>query len=141
VDLRALRVVVAIAEHGNLTSAAGSMHLSSSAVSHTLLGLEAELGIDLFARLPRGMALTAAGKAFLVAARRTLHDAEVTRRSVDEIRGLLAGDLNVGTVLGCTVIAAELIGEFNCRYPQVLVRLFPPASPDEVVERVRSGAC
>ena len=57
-----MRVAVAIAEQGSLTRAAASLHQSSSAVSHTLLTLERELGVDLFHRIPRGMALTDAGR-------------------------------------------------------------------------------
>src|SRR5437899_11386813 len=68
VDLRALRVVIAIAEQGSVTRAAASLHQSSSAISHTLLDLETEPGLDLFHRLPRGMALTDAGEVFVAAA-------------------------------------------------------------------------
>jgi LysR family nitrogen assimilation transcriptional regulator len=141
VDLRALRVVVAVAEQGSITRAAASLHQSSSALSHTLLGLEAELGVDLFHRLPRGMALTDAGEAFVAAARRALHEAEVARRSVDAVRGLVAGQVSVAGVLGFSVPLAELIGEFARRHPQVVVRVFPPETADGVAELVRSGAC
>ncbi|HUJ67268.1 MAG TPA: LysR family transcriptional regulator, partial [Acidimicrobiales bacterium] len=109
-DLRALRVAVAIAEHGSVTRAAGSLHQSSSSVSHTLLALETELGVDLFHRLPRGMALTDAGNIFITGARRTLHEAEVARHSVDDIRGLVKGRVEVGSVLGFSVALADLVG-------------------------------
>jgi DNA-binding transcriptional LysR family regulator len=141
VDLRALRVVVAIAEQGSVTRAAASLHHSSSAVSHTLVALETELGVDLFQRLPRGMALTDAGEVFVAAARRTLHEAEVARRSLDAIRGLVAGHVSVAAVLGFSVALADLIGDFASRYPHVVVRVFPPESTDGVAELVRSGAC
>ncbi|MET0726749.1 MAG: LysR family transcriptional regulator [Acidimicrobiales bacterium] len=141
VDLRAFRVVVAVAEQGSVTRAATSLHQSSSAVSHTLLGLEAELGVDLFYRLPRGMALTDAGTVFVAAARRAMHEAEVARRSVDAIRGLVAGQLSVAAVLGFSVGLASLVGDFASRYPRVVVRVFPPDSTDGVAELVRSGAC
>jgi DNA-binding transcriptional LysR family regulator len=141
VDLRALRVMVAVAEQGSVTRAAGSLHQSSSAVSHTLLALENELGVNLFHRLPRGMALTDAGDVFVAAARRTLHEAEVARRSVDAIRGLVAGQVTVAAALGFSVALADLIGDFTRRYPDVLVRVLPPDSTDGVAEMLRSGAC
>jgi DNA-binding transcriptional LysR family regulator len=139
-DLRALRVAVAVAEHGSVTRAAGSLHQSSSAVSHTLLALETELGLDLFNRLPRGMALTQAGEVFVTAARRTLHEAEVARRSVDAIRGLVTGQVDVAAVLGFAVALADLVGDFARRYPAVVVRVLPPEGTDGVAEQVRSGA-
>lgn len=141
VDLRTLRVVVAIAEQGSITRAAGSLHQSSSAVSHALVSLEAELGVDLFHRLPRGMALTDAGRVFVAAARRTLHEAEVTRRSVDAIRGVIAGQVNVATVVAYSSALADLIGEFARRHPGVMVRILPMESADDVVQLVRNGDC
>ena len=140
-DLRALRVAVAIAEQGSVTRAAGSLHQSNSSVSHTLLALETELGVDLFHRLPRGMALTDAGDVFMTAARRTLHEAEVARRSVDAIRGLVTGQVEVGSVLGFSVALADLVGEFARRYPAVVVRVLSPESTEGVADQVRSGAC
>jgi DNA-binding transcriptional LysR family regulator len=140
VDLRALRVVVAVAEQGSVTRAAGSLHQSTSAVSHTLLALETELGVDLFHRLPRGVALTDAGEVFLAAARRALHEAEVARTSVDAIRSLVTGQVTVAAVLGFSVALADLIGDFAARYPHVVVRALPPESTDAVAEMVRSGA-
>jgi len=141
VDLRALRVIVAVAEQGSVTRAAASLHQSSSAISHTLLGLETELGVDLFHRLPRGRARTDAGAAFVEAARRALHEAEVARTSVDAIRGLVTGQVSVAAWLGFSVALADLIGDFARRYPDVIVRVFPPESTDGVTELVRSGAC
>ncbi len=136
-----MRVAVAVSEQGSVTRAAASLHHSSSAISHTLLALEGELGVDLFHRLPRGMALTDAGRVFVAAARRALHEAEVARTSVDAIRGLVAGQVGVVAVLGFSVALADLIGAFARLYPRVVVRVLAPESTDGVFEMVRSGAC
>lgn len=140
-DLRALRVAAAVADHGSVTRAAGSLHQSSSAVSHTLLALENELGVDLFHRLPRGMALTHAGEVFVAAARRALHEAEVARRSVDAVQGLVTGQLDVGAVLGFSVALADLVGEFARTYPAVVIRVLPPEGTEGIADQVRGGAC
>lgn len=136
-----MRVVLAVAEQGSVARAGSALHQSSSAVSHTLLALEGELGVDLFYRLPRGMALTDAGEAFVAAARRALREAEAARSSVDAIRGVLSGQVSVVTVLGYTVGLADLIGAFALRHPGVVVRVFPPESSDGVVDLVRNGTC
>jgi DNA-binding transcriptional LysR family regulator len=141
VDLRAVRVAVAVAEQGSVTRAAKSLHQSSSAVSHTLLGLETELGVDLFHRLPSGMTLTDAGEAFVAAGRRALHEAEVARRSVDAVRGVMEGHVNVAAMVGSTVALADLVGAFTRRHPRVLVRMFPPQTTEGVAELVRAGVC
>ncbi len=56
--LNALRAFEAAARHQNLTRAALELHVSQAALSHQIRGLEATLGIRLFHRLPRGVALS-----------------------------------------------------------------------------------
>jgi DNA-binding transcriptional LysR family regulator len=130
-----------VAEEGGVTRAARALHQSSSAVSHTLVGLEAELGIDLFHRLPQGMALTDAGSAFVDAARRALHEADVARASVDAVKGLLTGQVRAATVFWFEVPLADLVGAFSVRHPGVVVRVSAPDNTDAVMGLVRSGAC
>jgi LysR family glycine cleavage system transcriptional activator len=60
--LHALQGFVATARSGNLSRAAESMHLTVSALSHQIRGLEARLGQQLFVRNARGVVLTADGQ-------------------------------------------------------------------------------
>ena len=60
--LHALQGFVATARLGNLSRAAESMHLTISALSHQIRGLEERLGQRLFVRNPRGVTLTADGQ-------------------------------------------------------------------------------
>lgn len=133
--------MVAVAEEGSVTRAAAVLHQSPSSISHMLAALEAELGVTLFHRLSRGMVLTDAGETFVEAARRTLHDAEVALRSVDAIRGLVAGHVSIAAKTGFATVLADLIGDFSRRYPEVAVRAFPSESTDTVAELVRGGVC
>jgi DNA-binding transcriptional LysR family regulator len=138
-EFRALRVMVAIAEHGSVTRAAAALHQSSSAVSDTLLGLERELGVVLFHRLPRGMALSDGGEAFLPAARRALHEVEVARGAADEIRGLVSGHLTVLGIRAFSVSLADLVAAFVREFPTVRVGVLPARSETRVIESVRAG--
>jgi len=61
--LNALRAFEASARHLNFTRAALELHVSQGAVSHQVAQLEERLGVRLFRRLPRGLALTAEGQA------------------------------------------------------------------------------
>lgn len=61
--LNALRAFEASARHGNFTRAAIELCVSQAALSHQIKGLEARLGVKLFRRLPRGVALTDEGAA------------------------------------------------------------------------------
>lgn len=76
-ELRHLRYFVAVAEEGNLTSAATRrLHTAQPSLSRQLRDLELEVGTDLFIRKARGVELTPAGAAFLVQARLALAHAD-----------------------------------------------------------------
>lgn len=70
--LRLLRVAEAVARGGSAAAAAGELHLSPSAVSRAVAQAEAHLGLALFERGARGMAVTPAGEALLRRAGRAL---------------------------------------------------------------------
>jgi LysR family nitrogen assimilation transcriptional regulator len=61
-SFRQLRYFVAIAEAGVLAHAAESLNVAQSALSHHVSEAEAELGVKLLERRPRGIVLTAAGR-------------------------------------------------------------------------------
>src|SRR6185295_12038700 len=60
--LTALRAFEAAARHLSLTKAAEELHVTAGALSHQIRGLEESLGVQLFERRVRSIALTAAGK-------------------------------------------------------------------------------
>jgi DNA-binding transcriptional LysR family regulator len=72
VHLRELRVFLAVADEGSVTRAAERLFVAQPALSKQLRGLEDRLGAVLFERLPRGVALTQAGRALLGPARAVL---------------------------------------------------------------------
>jgi LysR family transcriptional regulator of beta-lactamase len=63
--LNALRAFEAAARHLSFTRAGLELRVTQAAVSHQVKGLEEILGVPLFRRLPRGLALTAEGEALL----------------------------------------------------------------------------
>jgi len=63
--LNALKAFEAAARHLSLTKAAEELHVTPAALSHQVRGLEEMLGVRLFARLPRALALTDAGRKLL----------------------------------------------------------------------------
>jgi DNA-binding transcriptional LysR family regulator len=62
VHLRDLRVFLAVAEEGSVTGAAQRLFVAQPALSKQLRALEHRIGVALFRRLPRGVALTEAGR-------------------------------------------------------------------------------
>jgi DNA-binding transcriptional LysR family regulator len=141
VDLRGLRVVVAVADYGTLTAAAESLHLSPSALSHALARTEASLGVDLFHRLPRGMALTDAGKAVLGPARRALREVELAREAAGAVQGVLRGELSIVSVRIFSVPLASVVARFSLVHPGVVVRVESGETEPAVARSVESGRC
>jgi LysR family transcriptional regulator for metE and metH len=71
-ETRDLRLVQAIAEGGGATQAAKLLHLSQSAVSHQLRGLEERLGVELFRRQGGRLCITSAGEKLVELAQQVL---------------------------------------------------------------------
>ncbi|HYM55119.1 MAG TPA: LysR family transcriptional regulator [Solirubrobacteraceae bacterium] len=85
VKLQQLVYFVRVAEEGQMTRAARSLHLAQPALSQAIAHLESQLGVELLERHARGVSLTAAGEAFFAKARVALSaaaDAELTAQSL-----------------------------------------------------------
>lgn len=93
--LEQLRIFVAVAERLHMTRAAKALHLTQSAVSAAVQALETRHGTRLFDRVGRGLALNAAGTAFLPEAKAVLARAEAAERLLDELAGLKRGSVRL----------------------------------------------
>lgn len=93
--LEQLRIFVAVAERLHMTRAAEALHLTQSAVSAAVQALETRHGTRLFDRVGRGLALNAAGTAFLPEARAVLARAEAAERLLDELAGMKRGSVRL----------------------------------------------
>lgn len=96
VDSRQLRYFAAIHDLGSLSAAADAEHVAASALSYHLSNLEAELGVRLFQRRPRGLEPTAAGRRLYTHARAVLRAMEDARADLSTARESVSGDVAVG---------------------------------------------
>jgi DNA-binding transcriptional LysR family regulator len=138
-NLQQLRYFLAAAEHGSFTAAARSLYVAQPSLSEQVRQLEAELGVDLFARVGRGIVLTEAGRAFRPEAERVLAGVEQARDTVRGVRELRGGTLSFGmfgTASGYLI--ADLVDDFRKRYPDVRLRLVGQNS-SLVADAVRAG--
>ncbi|MFC3454354.1 LysR family transcriptional regulator [Amycolatopsis speibonae] len=139
-ELQQMRYVVAVAETNSFTRAAERCLVVQSALSHQIARLERELGARLFERTSRRVRLTAAGEAFLPAARQCLDAAERAGSEVAAAVGEIRGRLTVGVIP--TVAAVDVpaaLQTFRHRYPHVRIGLRVGAS-GLLVEQIKDGA-
>ncbi|CUB04491.1 transcriptional regulator GcvA [Marinomonas fungiae] len=117
-----LRSFEVSARYLNFTQAAQELNMTQAAVSQQIKGLESQLGTELFKRLPRGLELTKAGRAYIPIVHESIERlAEVT----DELFG--QGQTRPLTIRSSLVFfttwLAPRLGHFRKTYPQVKLRL------------------
>jgi DNA-binding transcriptional LysR family regulator len=137
--LQQLEYFLAAYRHGSFSGAAQELHMAQPSLSEQVRRLEAELGVELFARAGRGLTPTEAGETLRPHAEATLAAAEAARESVVAVRELRGGIATFGTWgTARYYLGTDIVAEFRRRHPEVRVRLIGQNS-FEVVEAVRRG--
>ncbi|WP_327353864.1 LysR family transcriptional regulator [Streptomyces sp. NBC_01304] len=129
----------AVARTEHVTRAAAELGMPQSTLSRSLVRLEEDLGVDLFARRGRTVSLTAAGRTFLASVERALGEVE---RAADEVRADAdpgAGKVGFGFLhtMGSETVP-ELIREFRVDHPRVRFSLVQNYG-EWMLERLRTG--
>lgn len=138
-SLRELQVFAAVARGASFTAAAAELHVSQSALSRTVAGLESRLRVRLLDRTTRAVALTAEGSALLAAAHRVL---DAHRGAMADLERQLAGDRGTVTCATLPSVAAVLLPRvvtaFHRRHPDIDVRILDGMA-SAVGQRVATG--
>jgi LysR family transcriptional regulator, cyn operon transcriptional activator len=116
-ELRHLRYLRAVADHGNFTRAAQDLHISQPTLSQQIQQLERGIGAQLLDRSGRTVRLTDAGHAYLAHARRALRELAAGERAVHDVTDLSRGHLRVAVTPTFTAyLVAPLITELHNRH-------------------------
>jgi DNA-binding transcriptional LysR family regulator len=122
--LEQLRIFVAVAERQHVTEAAKALRLTQSAVSAAVSALEARHAVKLFDRIGRRIALTEAGRRFLVEARAVLARSAAAEAMLDDLVGLKRGALKIAasqTVANYWL--PPLLSGYRAAYPGIALSL------------------
>lgn len=123
-DIRHLKLIIAVTEEKSVTKAGERLHLTQSALSHQLRDIEERLSMPLFLRLNKKMVLTQAGERLLYSARQVMDE---LKRAEDDLKQM--ADQNHGTLrlstecYTCYHWLPELLRDFSQQYPKVEVNV------------------
>ena len=125
-DSRQLLAFSQLARIGSFTGAARALHLSQSAVSHSIKALEEAVGCRLFDRLGKKVVLTQAGEQLLHHAQKILGEMESARGSLGKLGKWGRGRLRLGaSTTACQHIIPPVLREFKESFPEHAISLEP----------------
>ena len=138
-NLNRLRILTEVASRGSFSAAAESLSYTQSAVSQQIAALEAETGVTLIERLPRGVRLTPAGEVLLEYAEGIIARLHAAEAEMAAIAGLRGGQLRMASfpTAGATLMPLA-IAIFRGQHPEVTLTL-AEGEPEEIGPRLSAG--
>ncbi len=125
-DFRHLRSIKAIHDAGGLARAADILHITQSALSHQVKGLENRVGVELFVRRSKPLRLSAAGQKLLRLAERILPEIAATEAEFEALRSGHAGRLHIAIEChACYDWLFPVLEQFRRAWPDVDIDIRP----------------
>lgn len=129
IEFRHLRTVKAIHDAGGLQKAADMLHITQSALSHQIKGLEDQAGVELFVRRSKPLKLSAAGMRMLSLAERILPEIEALEAEFEALQEGSAGRMHIAIEChACFEWLFPVLEQFRRAWPEVDVDIRPGLS-------------
>lgn len=139
-NLRQINYLLAVVEEGSFTRAAQLLSVAQPSLSQQVRALEQELGGPLLERMPNGVRLTAAGRAFLPEARAAASHAARAAEAARETLGLPGRELEISTVTSLSVgLLPEALARWHRANAETTVYLHEYRHRRDLHEAVRNG--
>ena len=139
-NLRQITYLLAVVEEGSFTRAAQRLSVAQPSLSQQIRALESELGGPLLERLPNGVQLTAAGRAFLPEARAAASHAARAAEAARTTLGAPGRQLELATVTSMAVgILPDALARWHRQHADTAVYLHEFRHRRELHEAVRTG--
>ena len=139
VTFRQLRVFTEVAKSLSFARAAERLHLSPPAVTMQVKEIESQLGLPLFERHGRQVALSTAGEYFLVYAKRLLATLKEADDAMSRFAGAESGLLSIGLVSTAKYFVPQLLARFKQEHPGVDLKLSVCQNREQLVALLQSG--
>jgi len=132
-DSRQLRVFSVLAQTLSFTRAAHALHLTQSAVSHSVKALERDVGCRLFDRMGKSVLLTQAGEQLLVRAGKILAEMEQVRAELGRLGRWGSSRMRIGAGnTACQYMLPPVLREFRESFPQCEISIQPGDTPRNI---------
>jgi DNA-binding transcriptional LysR family regulator len=119
-ELRQLEYFVEVCKELNFTRASEKLNVSQPSLSQQIKSLEGELGTPLFDRIGKKIAITEAGHILLAHCYRVFHELDQAKAALNDLNGLMRGELSVGSVLTEEMtLLPSIIMKFKQLYPSI----------------------
>lgn len=140
IAIRHLEAFLAVASHGNFSTAARHLDIAQPALSQAVKELERTLGLRLFDRTTRRVELTAAGREFQGSTAKILEDLQHAVQNARDLAERRRGRIRIAAPpLLASVILPRAIVDFRRSFPGIAVEL-ADVGTEQIVQNVLSGA-
>jgi len=132
-----LSIFLCIAQHLNFSRAAVDLGLTPSALSHSLRALENRLGVRLFNRTTRSVALTEAGERLYTRLKPAFRDIDDALEDLNHFRDKPSGNLRITAGRqACELVLLPIAGAFLQAYPDIRLEV---VESDALLDIVAAG--
>ncbi|MDV7086912.1 transcriptional regulator CynR [Rhodococcus sp. IEGM 248] len=123
-ELRHIRYLLAVADHGSFSRAADALQVSQPTLSQQIKQLEQSLGVQLLDRSGRTVRLTDAGTAYAEHSRLALRELAAGERAVHDVQDLSRGQVRVSVIPTITAyLTGPLVHRFHRSYPGITLSI------------------
>ena len=136
--LRQIRIFLSAAKHMSFSRAAEELHISAPAISIQIKEMEDDIGVSLFTRENRKVALTSAGEYFLLYARRVSSTLNEANTMMERFRGTQFRYLKIGLVSTAKYFVPHMLVEFKKDFPNLQIKI-EARNRQQLVELLRDG--
>jgi DNA-binding transcriptional LysR family regulator len=120
-----LLAFLAVARERSFTKAAGKLGVSQSALSHTIRGLEARLGLRLLTRTTRSVSPTEAGERLIQKVGPRFDEIEIELAALSDLRDTPAGSIRINAMDHAQdIILRPVLKKFLPQYPDISVEVY-----------------
>lgn len=129
----------AVAQLQHFTHAAETLSISQPALSRSIARLEEELGIPLFERQGRMVALNTYGRIFLNRVNRAIQEITLGQQEIQDLMDPLKGSVSLGFIhsQGSNLVP-DLLGLFHQRFPEIQFKLYQNVT-NQVLDQLEAG--